>query len=415
MATQLLPLDSLEINPFNCRACYGEAEVTRLARSLATHGQLSPIKVRRSRTSGQRRYEVIYGHRRCLAAKRLGWTQIRAEVVSASDTESIEQSLVENLERQDLSDYEKGMVFRRLNNEFGKTYEEIGALVGGLSKQRISSYVAMTRLFSAEDLASNPELRSALFRIDEHHARILSTIGNREARIELAIRTAREHLSVREVSNIVFRLRSWFRESPPAFSGGKKAATAPMQMEGKSVQDEEKAEILRILSKTLNLDNEKKSDRFESFHLFNEGYSQFSYFPPMNLLEQSDARSRSLEWFEKVSASNKEILEQKIDIVGDVAVAALLVRNVGRENHAGQEWITRGTIVLVRKKGYDGYDENQGSRWRTLHEHWSLLNDEDDDTRVTTEGDDGGEKLETREESVELHIGSREVEPLARL
>jgi len=381
-------LDSLQINPFNCRICYGEADIARLAHSLEKYGQLSPIKVRRSPID-EGKYEVIYGHRRCLAAEKLGWKQIRAEVISASDTESIEQSLIENLEREDLSDYEKATIFYRLNTQFGKTYDEIGRVVG-LSKQRISSYVAMTKLFSSDDFSSHPELRSAIFRLDEHHARVLSTVSDREARIELAMRTVKEGLSVREVSNIVFRLRSWFRDGPTRASlseeehdrAGSSTSNDNSRLNTRAVGpsvsgDNEKEAITQILSKTLNLDKEKDSNHFESFHLFNEGYSQFSYFPPMNLLEQSDARSRSLEWFGKVSTSQKEILEQKIDIVGDVAVAALVVKNIGTEAFEGQEWITRGTIVLVKKKNKNDVNgKNRG--WRTLHEHWSLL-DEDKD------------------------------------
>lgn len=375
-----LPLDSLRINPFNCRLCYGETDIARLARSLQRHGQLSPIKVRRSSVDVGK-YEVIYGHRRCLAAGKLGWENIRAEVVTASDAESIEQSLIENLEREDLSDYEKGVIFRKLNAQFGKTYDEIGEVVG-LSKQRISSYVAMTRLFSEEDFSSHPELRETVFKLDEHHARVLSTIADSEARIELAIRTVNDGLSVREVSNIVNRLRSWFRESSPRLAREENRLSDPpiskprlntdYGMPNSTEEDEARKEISRILTKTLNLDKERDSDHFESYHLFNEGYSQFSYFPPMNLLRQSDARSRSLEWFRKVSASHKEILEQKIDIVGGVAVAALLVRNVGTDAFEGQEWITRGTIVFVKKS----VDDTAG--WRTLHEHWSLLNEDEE-------------------------------------
>ena len=58
----------------------------------------------------------------------------------------LQMAIVENLQRQDASDYEKGLLFRKLSEEFHLTYEEIGGLIGK-SKQLVSNHIAMTELF----------------------------------------------------------------------------------------------------------------------------------------------------------------------------------------------------------------------------------------------------------------------------
>ena len=108
-----------------------------MVNSMKSNGQLVTIKVRPNPTDNNR-YESVFGHRRFLAAKKLGWKTIRAEIVEATNEDVLMQSLVENFEREGISDYEKALIFSTLNTKFNKTYEEIGKNLG-ISKQHVGS------------------------------------------------------------------------------------------------------------------------------------------------------------------------------------------------------------------------------------------------------------------------------------
>jgi len=204
-------VDDLVTNRYNSRFNYVNSTVERLADSMELHGQLLPLRVRPTKTAGK--YEVVFGHRRLLAAKKLGWKTVKAEVVDLSDEDALVDSLVENLERENLSDYEKAVIFERFNVEFGKTYEEIGKMVG-LTKQAISNHVAMLKLFNAQYLVENPDLVPILHEITEHHARVLARAEDVNDRASLLRLTQKDKLSVRDLSNLVFHLRSWFHSDP---------------------------------------------------------------------------------------------------------------------------------------------------------------------------------------------------------
>ena len=88
----------------------------------------------------------MYGHRRIRAYRTLGLEAIPAEVGDFTNEESIQKSLIENVMRENLSDYEKAVTFQRMNEDFGKSYVEIAALLG-YSKTHICNYFRMLKLF----------------------------------------------------------------------------------------------------------------------------------------------------------------------------------------------------------------------------------------------------------------------------
>lgn len=98
----------------------------------------------------------------------MGWTTIKAEVVSANDEEKFLTALAENLEADSLTDFEKGLALKILNQKFGKSYEEIARLIGR-SKAYVAQHIAMTNLFNEEQL-KKPEVRELLQHLTEGHA-----------------------------------------------------------------------------------------------------------------------------------------------------------------------------------------------------------------------------------------------------
>ena len=345
-----LPLDSIVTGSYNSRVRYNFQSINKLAKSMQMRGQLSAVRVRQSSEAGK--YELIFGHRRVMAARKLGWSRIKAEVVRAENDEAVEVSLLENLQREDLTDYEKAMVFDRLNREFNKTYEEIGEFAG-MSRQTVSNHIAMLRLFDAETLARDPELLDALYHLNEHHSRVLARVRDSDTRRQLVLRTVKEQLSVRDLSHLIGRLRSWFSEESQQEQ--EKVAKHPEANMSKEIE-----EITRIIMSEFELPKEKDFPSFKDIHLFSNGFSMYRAFPPLQRLDHTSAFEREREWFYNIAPSFLcDVRDLKVDMLGDATVATLSV--CFRENRkGGQKVKLRGTMVLTRRSGV----------WKIFHEHW---------------------------------------------
>lgn len=290
-----LPLSLIESNPYNSRTNYSTITIDRLAQSLRTNGQLSTVKVRPD-TKHEGCYELVFGHRRVMAARNLGWKTIRAEVVNVSNEEMMGQSLVENFEREDLSDYEKALIFERMNKEFGKTYEQIGKMIG-ISKQHVSNYLAMLRLFDPEVLSSNPELLDSLRKMSEHHARALSRIEDVSTKMDLSRMIVKDSLTVKELTNIVGRLRSWFTvgenvESKSHSQNDEKDIWSGALQEEKNdgARDNDVEEITKTVLNEFRLAHKGDFNSYKDIHLFGEGFSIYSAFPPFCRFEGHTTR-----------------------------------------------------------------------------------------------------------------------------
>jgi ParB family transcriptional regulator, chromosome partitioning protein len=361
-----LPLESIRFNPYNSRSKYVQSEIIRLAHSLKVNGQLAVVKVR-SDPSEQGKYQLVYGHRRVMAARRLGWKTIRAEVVETSDEQMIEQSLVENFERECLSDYDKALIFERLNREFGRTYDEIGRLLG-LSKQHVSNHLAMLRLFDPKDLAANPELLEALQQMSEHHARVLSRIEDTSTKIDVARLIGKDKLSVKELTNMVGRLRSWFAR------GERKVPVDSLKISTRlldeldfgrlETSEGDIEQVTRVIVNEFKLAHTGDFETYRKMHLFGEGFSIYSAFPPFERIEEQDAMYKERDWFFRIAPKlSWRIKDLKINLLGETALATLRVSYLGRYKCRPFKMDIRGTVVLIAKDG----------EWKILHEHWSRL------------------------------------------
>lgn len=127
------------------------AGIVDLAASLEKVGMLSPVIVRRHPTEPEK-YDLRAGHRRLVAAERLGWATVPAMVLDLSDDEAVAVTVTENLQREDLTPLEEAEGMSRLT-ALGRTISEIAADLG-----RHPSYVA--RRLALTRLA--PEVRKAI-------------------------------------------------------------------------------------------------------------------------------------------------------------------------------------------------------------------------------------------------------------
>lgn len=122
-----LPMTLIEPNSAQPRKNFDPEAMRELTHSIAMHGVVSPITVRRA---GDGYYQIIAGERRWRAARSAGLTEIPALVIEADDRTVMELALIENLQRQDLNPIEEAQGYHSLMEEYGLTQEQVAERVG---------------------------------------------------------------------------------------------------------------------------------------------------------------------------------------------------------------------------------------------------------------------------------------------
>jgi len=104
-------LDLLDPAPWNARRHFDEEALNRLAQDIKRHGLIHPITVR---PKEEGRFEVVAGERRYRACKLIGLSNLKAHVRQLDDATAHQMSLLENLNREDLSPYEETLGYLQL-------------------------------------------------------------------------------------------------------------------------------------------------------------------------------------------------------------------------------------------------------------------------------------------------------------
>lgn len=355
-----IPLFLIDDNPFNSRCEYDQEDIRALGDSLAQSGLLSPIKVRRN----SERYQIVYGHRRVRAARLLGNNTIVAEVVSISDQEMLKLSLVENLARKNLSDYEKAKSFHRMKKDFGMSEEEIGRVVG-FSRSHVCNYLRMLQLFDGIDNENDHCLMKTLHSISEHHARVLLQISDPKTRKSVLNLVVSESLSVRELSSIIHRLRGWFESDGDVQN---RVSDFPLHRQQENQRLADKLQIERALAAEFELPHVGNFESFLDNHDFGSRFSIYSNFPPFERLGGIKGLEKERNWFysvaPKLSAKIQNIHVQFFH--DDVALSTLYVNYTNSSEGALVKMRVRGSVLFQKK----------ADSWKIVHEHWSRLNQE---------------------------------------
>jgi ParB family transcriptional regulator, chromosome partitioning protein len=190
-----VPVGNISPNPNQPRGRFDEEGLVELAHSIRELGVLQPILVR-PMPDGQ--FQLIAGERRWRAAKRCGLDSIPCVVRTTDDVASVEQALVENLHRQDLTALEEAAAYLQLIEEFHLTHEELAKKVAK-SRAAISNTLRLLQLpASIQHLLSDG-------RISAGHARALLGTPDRSFQEALAHRIVEEGLSVRSVEELIRR------------------------------------------------------------------------------------------------------------------------------------------------------------------------------------------------------------------
>lgn len=211
-----IPVGQIEPNPHQPRLHFDEESLEELAASIRELGVLQPVLVRRA---GSDRFQLIAGERRWRAARRAGLATVPALVRATDDVSSVEQALVENLHRQDLTPLEEAAAYQQLIEDFELTHEQVATRVG---KSR-SSVTNSLRLLSLP-----PAIQHLLAdgRLSAGHAKALLGTPDRAFQEHLARRAAAEGWSVRAVEDAI-RARSGTSALPSEAAVAEEPSTRP--------------------------------------------------------------------------------------------------------------------------------------------------------------------------------------------
>lgn len=187
-SAQQVPVSRIKPNPFQPRKLFRPEDLQELVQSVKERGILQPIVVRKKGEI----WEIIAGERRYRAAQKLGMLTMPVVEIQASDVESLELALIENLQRADLSPLEEAEGYHRLQEEFNMTQEQIAQKVGK-DRATVANALRLLKL--------SPEVKAMLAsgELSPGHARVLASLSTPQEQYKWAERIVRQGFNVRAV------------------------------------------------------------------------------------------------------------------------------------------------------------------------------------------------------------------------
>jgi len=190
-------ISDVDKNPFQTRLVDDDDALQELADSIKANGVVQPIVVRPAEEEG--RYILILGERRLHASKKAGKTHVPALVRRVSEQQAAEMTIVENLQREDLSPMEQAESFRVLSNKFSMTQQQIAERVG-LSRVSVANYMRLLKL--------PREVMQMLMekRINFAKAKELLKLGDNDRIAEAAVYAVNKGMNIEQVEMLVLRM-----------------------------------------------------------------------------------------------------------------------------------------------------------------------------------------------------------------
>jgi ParB family chromosome partitioning protein len=192
-----LAITDIDKNPFQTRYVEDDDALEELADSIKANGVVQPIVVRPAEEAG--RYILVLGERRLHASKKAEKTHIPALVRRVSDQQAAEMTIVENLQREDLSPLEQAQAFKVLSTQFSLTQEEIAQRVG-LSRASIANYMRLLKL-PREVMEMLAEKR-----INFAQAKELLKLGDNDRIAEAALYAVKKGMNIEQIEMLVLRM-----------------------------------------------------------------------------------------------------------------------------------------------------------------------------------------------------------------
>lgn len=189
-----LDINKLKPNKEQPRKHFDETSLMELSESIKEHGIIQPILVTREKKGSD--FVIVAGERRWRAAKKAGLKEVPVVEMSLSDKETMEISLIENIQRQDLNSIEEAMAYKRLIDDFDMTQQELSRQVG-------KSRVAITNTLRLLNLDGRVQEYLTDGVISEGHGRALLAVTDRELQYKICQRIIDEGMSVRNAESYI--------------------------------------------------------------------------------------------------------------------------------------------------------------------------------------------------------------------
>ncbi|MDR3229844.1 MAG: ParB/RepB/Spo0J family partition protein [Synergistaceae bacterium] len=189
-----VPVGNIHPDPAQPRGELDREALASLTESVRRHGILQPLLLKA--VGDSRDYQIVAGERRWRAAMAAGLEDVPARILDVTEESRREISLIENIQREDLSPLEVAAALRTLMTTFRLTQEETASRIGW-SRVAVANRLRLLNLPEAirEMLAGE--------RLSEGHARALLTLKNPEAMMELARRAENGGMTVRQLEAAV--------------------------------------------------------------------------------------------------------------------------------------------------------------------------------------------------------------------
>jgi ParB family chromosome partitioning protein len=187
----------IQPNRYQPRLRFPDNELEDMARSIRQQGIIQPLLVRKDNNG----YELIAGERRLRAAKKAGLKQVPILVKTITDTDMLEMSIVENVQRSDLNPIEEAEAYHRLITEFGLTQDQAADRVGK-SRSAVANFLRLRQLPG--------QIKGSIMEGDLSmgHARALLGAATSAQQNSVFRAIVAKRLSVRETERLIKRLKA---------------------------------------------------------------------------------------------------------------------------------------------------------------------------------------------------------------
>lgn len=200
---RMMKISMIEPNREQPRKKFDEDALQELSESIKQYGILQPLLV----SDKKDYYEIVAGERRWRAAKMAGLKEVPVVVKEFSTQETVEISLIENIQREDLNPVEEAMAYKRLIDEFHLKQDEIAERVSK-SRTAVTNSMRLLKLDSRVQQMMVDEMISA------GHARAILAISDPEQQYNAAMKVFDEKLSVRETEKLVKSILTPTKKKP---------------------------------------------------------------------------------------------------------------------------------------------------------------------------------------------------------
>jgi ParB family chromosome partitioning protein len=216
-SVSMLPVKSIEANPFNPRTNFEKNALEELMESIQIHGIIQPLTVRKL---GRDKYQLISGERRFRAAQMAGLTEVPAYIRVANDQTMLEMALVENIQREDLNAIEVALSYQRLIEECSLTQDQLSQKISK-SRSSITNHIRLLKLPADIQAAVRDNA------ISMGHARALVSAGDEALQLSIFQQIVDNGLSVRDAEALI---KDGYVEPKTASVGGQVKKTAKPQI-----------------------------------------------------------------------------------------------------------------------------------------------------------------------------------------